>query len=215
MTRSPARFHRLGLFRAGLLRLGFACVVGAAILAPSQRAVTETPNLVENGTFDADVSGWDGGLEWDPAGAAAPGSGRLTNILANEFVTSVLSLHCFPVVPGRAYTATAMVRAPAGQPRLDGGYLFIGYVEGDACELGDGLFSNPTDLPEWTLHTLEITIPAGVTTGVVALGTQKSAPAEAGLPQDPVYALFDDIAVIEGPVAHPFRAFAPNAAADD
>lgn len=216
MTGSRVRLHHHRLFRAGVPTVALAVVLIATVLAPSQDGTTETSNLVENGTFDVDASGWGGGLEWDAAeGASAPGSGRLTNILANEFVTSVLSLHCFEVVPGRAYTATAMVRAPVGQPRLDGGYLFLGYVEDGECGLGDGIFSDPTDSPEWTLHALEITIPAGVTAGVVALGTQKDAPGDGGVPQDPVFALFDDVVVIEASSAHPFRAFAPNAAADD
>ncbi len=106
MTSHAPRFLTVGL--ASLLLLG-------ATAAPAAK-----PNLVGNGSFDTNLSGWSRseGVGWSPFGASTRGSARID--VQNDAVDRDVLLQCVAVEGYRLYDLAASAFLPSA-PRATGG----------------------------------------------------------------------------------------------
>ena len=138
-------------------RTALLCTLAAAFAAPTARA----QNMLSNGAFDTDISGWQAGFasasapEWSPddcCGSAGSGSARLlVGGLSAYFVSE-----CIVVAPSTSYDFAFRMRA------LQNSILFftgaggsIDWYSSSACEAlesssSGGLFvSTPVDWSEF------------------------------------------------------------------
>lgn len=146
------------------MRSPCAVVVAAVMAVPIP--VVGFDNLVSNGSFDTDLSGWSqvwGQVAWSPesTGAGASGSARLTGIHPFGGTADTPLWQCVPLGEGR-YLLRAAIRVPVGQSRTGHGYVLAYAYGDDGCGGGPvaGAFSTtPITASEWTRGATVVAVP--------------------------------------------------------
>lgn len=115
------------------------CVaIGLLLVAAIPRV--EGQNLIENGDFDTDVSGWrplgtDLSIGWSPSDYAdSPGSGSLLGTNASPAVANYDTDHCVDSISeGKHYTFSGWVKVPSGQTASGVTRLYWWWRSGPSC----------------------------------------------------------------------------------
>lgn len=163
----------------------------------------QAQDLVLNGGFDDDLSGWSTGddpnmvVVWsalDANASSASGSMRVVNVSANAS-NGVTAEQCIPVNAGQSYTATAKVRVPsgAGQSIDNRAAVSLRWYAGPDCttSIGGAVVANgtPQAFNTWVNQSLTVTAATGArSVEVRALNTKYPAGGS-------FIALFDDLAL--------------------
>ncbi len=178
-------------------------VIGAAVLV----VPVEAANLVQNGSFDSDVSDWTvvmpavSTLVWDPldaGGSPTSGSGLGTNAAV------VASGSCFfdqcvgGVLPGHGYDLAAAILYEGGQVTTGSAFVVLYWYSSSSCTGSVGVDSTPTvhsSTPDtWVASaTPDLFAPAGAHSAVVRLYMTKTED------HDTLAAYFDNVFL--GPAA--------------
>jgi hypothetical protein len=173
-----------------------SCVTVALWLAAPLPAYD---NLVVNGGFDSDLSGWSSGLgasAWSPedAGGGTSGSALLSCDDPAAGTACDPIMQCVAVAPG-PHLLRAAFRTPGGQSRTGDAYLIAYAYAGAGCSGGPvagGFSTTSVDSVAWTTEGVLIDVPPSG--GSVSIRTQVFK-LEAGGVFD---ALFDDVELIPG-----------------
>ncbi len=149
-------------------------------------------NLVANGTFDNDISGWqqyagEYAIEWDGgAGSAAPGSMRM--VTGTSLVNSGVA-QCVELRPSTLYTMQGRFFVPSSSPSLPQPGLQIQWFYEPSCiDFGEvvGTLATPFDFDTWTTTSRDVVSPPGALSGRLALSVRNTAGSSMEL-------LYDDI----------------------
>lgn len=142
-------------------------------------------NLLTNGGFDTDLSGWEQGLpelvdlQWtseDAEGQMGSGSLQATSIFGREGTTSIQMIRqCVPVSAGDDYYLTAAAFVLDGQAGVSARYQLAWFFTSCADEQSEFATSFTLDeVGQWTFGEAEVTAPAGVAAVLLALRVIKS-----------------------------------------
>lgn len=160
--------------------------VGITVLALTIGTNASPAQLLDNTTFDTDVSGWtpvaDSTLDWDPLDAQADptsGSALVTNLSTNE-VDSTGSSQCTNgILEASGYTISAETLVPSGQSESGLVNLVVfWYAEPGCSSLLDLAISSSvlTSTPDvWLPATGWMTAPAGSQSARIRLNVLKVA----------------------------------------
>ena len=126
----------------------------------------EAQNLVPNGSFDTDVSGWtltipDVTMVWDANdrhGAPYVGSAVITNDYSLTGMRKVVNSSCVTgIVGGQLYDVGAWIEAPTGQGTSGTVSIFAFFYSDSSCTLSLGIGTGVTDIAPtdtWTLYNV-------------------------------------------------------------
>lgn len=108
--------------RAPIFAFSSLAFVGAALLLTSAPPARATENLLRNGGFDENLSGWSraGSVSYTPFGSGAPGAARVTQ--TDDPRGADVLLQCVAITGGRLYDAAASAYlpwAPEGSGAVD------------------------------------------------------------------------------------------------
>jgi len=156
-------------------------------------------NLLDNATFDDDLSGWglDNGIDvpiWSPEdaeGSAASGSAELSNTHSapqNEGGP----YQCVPVTGGQSYLLSGKGFMPSGQAGSVQGWLVANWYSSTDCSTGplSSSFGNHTTVEDtWQLVSNTFDAPASAASARINLGVYKLT----GTEGVPVVDRWDDI----------------------
>ena len=150
------------------LAMGTSLSLGL-ILSPAAGA----QNLLQNGGFDEDLSGWQffsDGLrvltlwqEEDAGGNPDSGSVSVTNFDEGEATTQVGLLQCVPVTSGQTYDLRAALRLPPGQAAVGLAEATVFWFTSASCSgfLSDEFGFAQGNPGSWVDHRRLLTAPAG------------------------------------------------------
>ncbi len=161
MRRLPRRKVKL------MIRV-FLLVFGLLVWASAGQA----QNLLENGTFDADLSGWttfSDGLrvltlwqEADAGGSPDSGSASVTNFDEGVGTTQVGLLQCAAVSPGQSYDLRGALQFPVGQAATGLAEVTVFWFSSSTCTgfLSDEFAFAQGTPGSWVDHSRTLTAPA-------------------------------------------------------
>lgn len=163
-------------------------------------------NLVTNGTFDTDVTGWtkttSGGILWEGTeGHAAPGAAYVENVRTSTTSYSAGGWQCInlPTPTASYYTVQGWVKVPTQTVSSAAGYIRLQFYSLPDCDTATGSARDTTQVPagsDWTYLNKTTTYASGAQSVALRLLVWK--PGSSGT----AYAYFDDIV---------FYASGPNA----
>lgn len=149
------------------------CFVLAALVAALPAAAQG--NLIVNGSFDSDVSGWNlgnalsGYLEWSPAdadGSAESGSARVVNTDTAAFVITLYQ--CVPATEDLRYDLATTLYIPPGQAWPGYAYMRVAWSTAADCN-GSWLavldHTIMTTTGTWETQSLTDVVPPATTQG--------------------------------------------------
>ncbi len=158
--------------------------------------VTAQTNLVQNGTFDTDTTGWSnstsGSIAWvDTEYHTSPGAAQITNKRNSSTVFSAGGVQCVTLPSPQAdyYTIQGWIKVPTQMNMTAQGYIRLQfYINADCTsDVGDARDSNLVSQGTgWTLVSKTTFRPAGAQSVKVRLYVRK-----AGLTS--AYAYVDDV----------------------
>jgi len=173
------------MMRGNAMMLHHRHVILTAVCLAACCATVSAQNMLGNGEFDTDVSGWTpyGVLfEWDSADchqSPSSGSGRANNNHDGTMHASVLT--CVDgVVGGQSYDLGGMLRIPTGQ--VGGGFAYFGlyWYDGVGCVgtqtwVGGTPFVTTSNI--WTPHAKwGLIAPVGTQSAWVGIFNNKTSP---------------------------------------
>ncbi len=148
-------------------RVACACLLAAAAVSAQ--------NLVTNGSFEGNLTGWDfpDTTTYDPTldATGTAGSGSAKSVLAPGQSRGVV-MRCVGVSGSAAYAASGKVRIPAGQATTGDVKIYLNFYSGSDCS-GESLSTYQTQkltsTSGWeSLETGSVTSPAGANSAVFA-----------------------------------------------
>jgi hypothetical protein len=144
-------------------------------------------NLLDNGDFDSDVSGWaalgaDLSIVWDPEDHAAdPGSGSLYSVNNAPAAGNFAIVSCVDSIPdGLPYQVSGWVKLPSGQPVDGRTELFWYWYDAPSCsgsQTSQPGTSAITVAEDWTFlqSSAEVAPPGTMSAWVVLLNNKNDA----------------------------------------
>lgn len=193
--------------RIRLLILAAAAAVPAASLFVASAA---NPNLIANGTFDANAAGWD---NYGGNPQAVNGSMKVTNGYTGTGNSYYSGWYCAPVTPGVEYLTSGEWFVPGDAPANSGADVQLHYYASNNCSggnlltgggsAGGGKHADQRDL--WMDFSFKSQAPAQANSvRIRATATKEPQPYSSSIPQEH-YVLFDNMyfGVAEKPIVNP------------
>ncbi len=200
-----------------------ALLIGAGAFGLAGPALAAAPaNLVSNGDFATDVSGWNTSgatTAWDSGDASSdPASGSLKGGNANpyEYDNHGYIEQCLRTpLPGATYDFRGKIRVPPGQTEFIAAYLWMFAYGGPNCsgsDLGNNSSEWLTTVAPWTPAETQMNLAASTRSVKVVLVVARKGVPEGTVPQ-PVVAYFDDISLSRALLGD-YRLVVPSLAKD-
>lgn len=206
MDAQPAAYVTVAANTGPTSRTVSLIIAGVRLQVTQEGGATISPptvsNLVANGTFDRDVTGWawwradypngPGAPQWsqfDAAGNPTSGS-MLLRDTDSDYNQSFQRAQCFPIPPGRSYAFGAKVRV--GSPSGDGLIAFLTYASSDCSgnySVRNVQVARPAQPGAWQAYDFTQPIPNSARSAILLLGSAADVP--------PFEVWFDDAYVRE------------------
>ena len=195
---------------SGVFAIALAAMLLMAAIGTASRAAAGGPNLLTNGSFDADVASWNppganASLTFAAAEGMPPGAAQLALTVDSAPYSAGFS-QCVPATAGFNYTAAADVAGPVlNQPAGTVAFMTMVFNLAADCT-GGGIIGTQsgdvTPVSSWQSMGVNLTAPAGTLAVMVVLFLYGSDPA--GSEQS--LAWFDNVTLtggIDTPTASP------------
>lgn len=165
--------------------VGRGIVVATLLLAGAAAGPARGAELLVNGSFDTNLSGWvvltDSGktASWSPLdadGSPSSGSAEAVNRHPMGSILETPVAQCTRVEDELAYRISAEIRVPPGQPAQGEAWLILGWYPNDACVgdyLADTLVAKVSSPGAWVPVAQEVVSPDGADSVRVWLGVVK------------------------------------------
>ena len=167
---------------AQTLRFRLVC---AATLLCGGGSLALGQNLVGNGTFARDFTGWqtrttpNGTAVWsaeDANGATGSGSAFFTTTHPNDSEFVPLLTQCVPVVAGESYVLSQEVKFQPGETTPGAAQIVLTWSSSPDCQaslFGIGLVTERSGAPSWFADSQTFPAPAGAVAASIQLGMDK------------------------------------------
>ena len=159
--------------------------IAVVLLLMASIPCAQSQNLIDNGDFDADVSGWiatgpDLSIEWDPSDySGSPSSGSLLATNSHASAAYYAAWSCVnSVSEGKSYTLSGWIKKPSGQTASGTAKIYWYWRSSPSCG-GTQTISQSTpsvsDADQWTyVSTASEAAPEGAMSAQVVVYISKT-----------------------------------------